>query len=217
MTPRGRWALGILVAALIIVPFVHYRATYVHGKRLRVVEPGVLYRSGQLTTAGFAEAIEQYGIRTVVNLQDEYDDPDISAGYLTPGRCKESELCARLGVRYVYMPPGLISPRAVPEHRPGTIDEFLKLMDDPANHPVLIHCRAGLHRTGCLVAVYRMEYNGRSASEAMRELIDNGFGRYAATAANDYITQYILSYQPRHAEQTAGEPGKTEASEDHGR
>ena len=33
-------------------------------------------------------------------------------------------------------------------------------MDDPDSYPVLIHCNAGLNRTGVMVAVYRMEYQG---------------------------------------------------------
>jgi tyrosine-protein phosphatase SIW14 len=220
VTARGlwRWAFGITIAAMLtVMPFLYYRANYAHAKRFREVSPGVLYRSGQLTTTGFAEVIEKYGIRTVVNLQDEYEDPGIREGYLMPGECKESELCARLGVRYEWMPPALIPPRLVPEQRPKTIDAFLKLMDDPANHPVLIHCRAGLHRTGCLVAVYRMEYDGRTRGEALRELIDNGFGRFAATSANDYITQYILSYEPRRPDHAAAPPGGVENSENPGR
>jgi tyrosine-protein phosphatase SIW14 len=213
-----RWALGFTIAALItVVPFVYYRATYTHAKRFREVEPGVLYRSGQLTTTGFEEYIQKFGIRTVVNLQDEYEDPGIREGYLVPGECKESVLCTRLGVRYIWMPPALIPPSQVPEHRPETIDAFLKLMDDPANHPVLIHCRAGLHRTGCLVAVYRMEYDGWTRGEALQEMIDNGFGRFAATSANDYITQYVLGYQPRRSEKTAAQPGGAEPAENPGR
>lgn len=206
MTARWRWALGLAIAALLtVVPFVYYRATYAHAKRLREVSPGVLYRSGQLTTAGFAEAIQKFGIRTVVNLQDEYADPGVSEGYLIPGECAESEMCARLGVRYLWMPPALMPPRH--GERPETIDAFLTLMDDPANYPVLIHCRAGLHRTGCLVAVYRMEYDGWSRAEALREMIDNGFGRFAATSANEYITQYVLGYEPRRGHRGVPAPG----------
>ena len=221
MTARGlwRWALGLTIAAqLTVVPFVYYRATYAHAKRFREVSPGVLYRSGQLTTAGFDEFIQKHHIRTVVNLQDEYEDPGIREGYLMPGECKESEMCARLGVRYVWMPPDLISPSAVPAQRPETIDAFLKLMDDPANHPVLIHCRAGLHRTGCLVAVYRMEYDGWTRGEALQEMIDNGFGRFAATSANEYIVQYVLGYEPRREENTAApQSGGAEPAENPGR
>jgi protein tyrosine phosphatase (PTP) superfamily phosphohydrolase (DUF442 family) len=207
----GRWALGLAIVVLLtVVPFIDYRATYAHAKRLREVTPGVLYRSGQLTTAGFAEACEKFGIRTVVNLQDEYEDPGIREGYLIPGECPESEVCARLGVRYVWMAPGLIAPNHAADERPETIDRFLKLMDEPANYPVLIHCRAGLHRTGCLVAVYRMEYEGWTRGEALGEMIDNGFGRFAATSANEYIAQYVLGYEPRRSRPSVG---GTEAAE----
>ena len=70
-------------------------------------------------------------------------------------------------------------------------------MDDPANYPVLIHCKAGLHRTGILVAVYRMEYEGWTPQAAIRELKDNGFGEFVCSSANNYVQEYILTYRPR--------------------
>ena len=81
--------------------------------------------------------------------------------------------------------------------RPAAIKTFLDLMDREDTYPALIHCRAGLHRTGVMVAIYRMEYDGWSRAEAMSELRAHGFGVYAATAANDYISQYVLAYKPR--------------------
>lgn len=35
------------------------------------------------------------------------------------------------------------------------ITEAIKIVIDPANHPILIHCNRGKHRTGCLVGVLR--------------------------------------------------------------
>jgi protein tyrosine/serine phosphatase len=107
----------------------------------------------------------------------------------------EVELCKEMGVRYVYIAPDLISRRKVGKERPRAIEEFLALMDDPANYPVLIHCKAGLHRTGCMVAVYRMEYQGWSPQEALRELKANGFGEWVSDASNDYIVQYVTTYR----------------------
>ena len=191
-----RWTLGLAIAALLIVaPFVYYRAVYAHGKRLREVVPGCVYRSGQMTADGFAEAVARFHLRTIINLQDEYTDPDVRLFALGGGTVKESELCARLGVRYLFLPPDLISRRLVPGHRPKAIDRLLEVLDDPASYPVLLHCRAGLHRTGVMVAVYRMEYEGWSRRAALEELRANGFGEWESQAGNDYIKQYILTFR----------------------
>src|SRR5207249_1552206 len=39
-------------------------------RNFRVVKPGVLYRSGQMSLAGLERAVHDYGIRTVVSLRD---------------------------------------------------------------------------------------------------------------------------------------------------
>jgi tyrosine-protein phosphatase SIW14 len=205
MSPTTRWALGALLAALIFVfPAVHYRATYDHAKRLRVVTPGREYRCGQLTAPGFAEAVERFGIRTVLNLQDEFPDPDVEASWPGGESVKESDLCRRLGVRYAHIAPDLLPARQVPARRPVAIDRFLDLLDDPSAYPVLIHCRAGLHRTGVLTAVYRMEYEGWDVRAALAELKANGFGEHACNPANEYVRQYVLAYRPRQRDQGSG-------------
>ncbi len=197
MPASMRWVLGLgLAALLVVVPFVHFRAVYAHGKRLREVTPGKVYRSGQMTADGFAEAVARYQIRTILNLQDEYPDPDIQKSFWSDETVKETALCRQLGVRYLYLPPDLISRRLVPAQRPEAIERLLAVLDDPASYPVLLHCKAGLHRTGVMVAVYRMEYEGWSPQQAIRELKDNGFGEWPCTSANDYISQYILTYRP---------------------
>lgn len=204
-----RWAFGLTIAVFIVaVPWAHYRAVYAHSKRLRVVAPGVLYRCGQLTESGFTEAVHRYHVKTILNVQNEYPDPLIGRGewvghpridVLIFGRPRlhESELCCRLGAHYRFIGPELIDPHLVPAERPKGIDAFLQVMDDPANRPVLLHCKAGLHRTGLLTAVYRMEYEGWSQRAAVRELKANGFGEFACDTSNEYLVQYIETYQPR--------------------
>src|SRR5260221_1982655 len=189
-------ALGI---ALLVIgaPLLYQRYHLTTHKRLRTVVPGRLYRSGQMTADGFADAIRSLGIRTVINVQNEFPDPDLRRSFLDASTIRESELCRQLDVRYVLLEPDLVSPSTVPPNRPKVIDQYLALCDDPANYPILLHCKAGLHRTGVLVALYRMEYDGWSVATAMEELKENGFGDMAATSANEYISQYILTYQPR--------------------
>jgi protein tyrosine/serine phosphatase len=146
--------------------------------------------------AGFTDAVQRHGIKTIVNLQDDYADPNVRNSYLDRSTTSEIEMCRRLGVQYVFIPPDLIAPQNVGPERPKAIDQFLTVMDDPKNYPVLIHCKAGLHRTGVMVAVYRMEYQGYSPRAALDEVKANGFGEFAASSANAYIVQYILSFTP---------------------
>lgn len=193
-----RWAFGLgMLAILIGVPTVFFRSTYAYEKRLREVEAGRFYRSGQLTVAGFTDVIHRFGLHTIINVQEDVPDPELPQTYFDRHTTHESELCRRLGVRYVMLAPDIVPRREASRRRPRVIDEFLALMDDSKTYPALIHCKAGLHRTGCLTAVYRMEYLGWTPYEAIRDLRANGFGCLVSTSANDYILDYILTYQPR--------------------
>jgi len=197
LRPSARLLLVLGMVALVAgLPVLVHRLVYTHGKRLREVDAGRVYRSGQLSAEGFADAIRTYGLRTVLNLQDDNLDPALPQGFLDRRTTRESEVCARLGVRYRVISPDLLSVRD-PDRRPAAVDEFLKIMDDPDTYPVLFHCKAGLHRTGILAAVYRMEYNGWPLHDAFQELRAHGFGDRACTAANEYVRQYVLTYQPR--------------------
>ena len=95
-----RWVLGISVAAfLVVVPTMHYRAEYDYGRRLREVHAGVLYRSGCLTVEGFKDAVARLRIKTIVNLQDEWPDPQVRNSYFDTSTTSEIELCKSLGVK----------------------------------------------------------------------------------------------------------------------
>jgi hypothetical protein len=191
-----RWALiALIVGIVVIAPIVFYRAVYAHDKRLREVTPGLVYRSGQLTAEGFIDACRSLGIKTIINLQDDFPDPDLSYRFLNWRTIKESDLCHMIGVRYVFIGPDLTWRRRVGRDRPEAIEQFLAVMDDPDSYPVLLHCKAGLHRTGCLAAVYRMEYEGWTPEQAVREMKANGFGEWACTSDNDYVLQYVLTYK----------------------
>jgi hypothetical protein len=193
-----RWVLGAGVAAVALAPPVLlYRAQYVHAKRFREVEPGRFYRSGQMTAAGFREMIDRYHIKTVVNLQHEEPDPLLADHWLGRGKMRETELCERLGVRYRLLTPDLLPPDNTLDKQPAAVAEWLKLLDDPTSYPVLVHCKAGLHRTGRLTAIYRMEYDGWSAGEALREMRANGYGYVAASEGDDYVIQFVENYRPR--------------------
>lgn len=199
MTPinRMRTILGLaLLMAFGSGVFVYYRVYWSFNKRLREVTAGKVYRSGQLTAEGFRDAIRELGIRSVVNLQDEFPDPDIVKSWHDHTTIKEKALCSEMGVKYIHLMPDLVSRNAKPGDRPTVIEGMLESYDDPSNYPMLVHCKAGLHRTGILVAIYRMEYEGWTPDQAYRELRAHGFGETVCNEANDYVREYVLEYQP---------------------
>ncbi|HKA07371.1 MAG TPA: dual specificity protein phosphatase family protein [Gemmataceae bacterium] len=210
MATKVRWILAIAIgAAVVVVPSVRYRMVYENEKRFREVTPGKFYRCGQMSADGLRKNIREHQIKLVINLQDEYPDPLLPKDYWDAPHIPESQVCAEEGAKYVFIAwageKGLL-PRneSTATHRPQVIDDFLNLCDDPNNYPILIHCLAGLHRTGALTAVYRMEYEGWSVADAVRELRANGYGDRKATTANDYIYEYLFQYQPRARGQASG-------------
>ncbi len=194
---RVRWTLGVAIALLVaVVPLVYYRMSYIYQKRLRVVTPGKFYRSGCMTAAGLESAIKTYGLRTVINLMEEAPDPLLYPHYFARASIPESKVVERSGARYIPMTVTYLGHVKALTERPITLERYLEILDDPASYPVLVHCKAGLHRTGVLVAVYRMEYEGWSWQDALAEVKANGFGEFVSSSANEYIDQYILKYRP---------------------
>lgn len=195
--------LALVVVAMVVgVPIAHQRTAYVQHKRLRVVTDGRVYRSGQLTADGFKEAIQRYGIKTVINLQDDDTstsgderDPPLPRSPFDKSKWLESEVVQAAGATYIQFDGNALNEDGT-EKRAKLVDEFLAVMDDEANYPVLYHCKAGLHRTGWITAVYRMEYENRSRADVLDELKANGFGEFKATDANVYIKRYIFDYRP---------------------
>ncbi|OWK45446.1 hypothetical protein FRUB_01777 [Fimbriiglobus ruber] len=196
---RG-WVLGtLIVAAAGGTVYTYYRASYTHSRRLRVVTDGEFYRSGQLTASGFREAFRRYGIRTVINLQEEDRDPLLPEQWQGKPTVSESDVCKASGVKYVSLDGGALDePNGFPGSRPAIIDEFLAVLDDKVKypHPVLIHCKAGLHRTGLLTAIYRMEYEECTKPAAIHEMRANGFGTHDATDGNLYLEKLIFPFVP---------------------
>jgi len=195
MKPWINGLLGLAVAAIIIAPpAIRFRVLYDHHKRLREVASGKFYRAGQLTAEGMQDAVRELGIRTVINVQDEVPDPQMEKTFWDRSTVSEKNLCKQLGVRYVHLAidPGTAS---------KDVANYLGVLDNPAAYPILLHCRAGLHRTGVLTAVYRMEYEGWSHEAAFNELQGNGFGdryfRDECTAANTYVQCFVLDYRRR--------------------
>lgn len=126
------------------------------------VVSGVLYRSGQPGADALRVLQRRYGIRTVVNLRSPIK--------LENDALAQQEIAFARGndMKFVNLPYGGPSPAT-------EVEEFLAIVSDPANRPVLVHCAAGKDRAGVMVAAYRIRKQGWSLSKALEEMKSLGF------------------------------------------
>jgi protein tyrosine/serine phosphatase len=185
--------LGTLIAVMLIVgpvAYWHYRQPFY--RNLRMVKDGVLYRSGQLSLAGLERAIHDCGIKTVITLRDSYSEKEAAPDWA------EEDFCEARGIHYHR-----ISPRSWTVQDGGVpaeegVRKFLKVVDNPENAPVLIHCFGGVHRTGAFTAIYRMEYEQWTNEQAIAELRANGY----TTLEDDWnLLDFLEDYRPRWVKQ----------------
>lgn len=117
----------------------------------------VYYRSAQPTREGMQEAVK-LGVKTIVNLRAVTSD---------------RALIDDLPLRYEH-----ISVKAWHAEDEDAV-RFLRIVNDPAHQPVLVHCQHGADRTGMMTALYRVAIQGWSKPEAIAEMTQGGFGYHA--------------------------------------
>jgi protein tyrosine/serine phosphatase len=118
-------------------------------------------------------------IKTVVNLRGESPD---EAWFI-----RERDAVAAIGARWIHLPTsGYVAPPA------ETVDAFFDIVEDRANWPVFVHCQMGIHRTGLMLALYRMQYQGWTGEDAWAEMKANGFkwSRVDRSAVEAYVHGY---------------------------
>ena len=166
--------VSVLLSCLIVVMLVGLPAFYItyrnaNVRNFRMVRQDVLYRSGQMSLEGLKSVIHDYGIKTVVSLRDAAlpgnPPPDLA----------EEKYCADQGIGYCRISPRMwwAPDGSIPAEE--GVKLFRAVMDSPENYPVLIHCFAGIHRTGAFCAVYRMEVEHWSDEQAIAEMVVLGY------------------------------------------
>jgi len=75
------------------------------------------------------------------------------------------------------------------------VEEFIHIMDNPENRPLYVHCRAGIGRTGTMVACWRIS-KGMSAEEAIkRESLNTYEG---SLVQQDFIREFEKYWKTKH-------------------
>jgi tyrosine-protein phosphatase SIW14 len=131
------------------------------------------YRGAQPKGQDYAN-LAALGVKTVINLTS--DD----------AQTNERSLTDHAGMRYFQIPMTTHQPPT-----PAQVTEFLKLVNDPVNQPVYVHCAGGRHRTGVMTAAYRMTQDGWAADQAFKEMKRYKFG---ADFLHPEFKQFVYGY-----------------------
>lgn len=128
-----------------------------------------LSRGAQPSAEGFA-TLKARGIKTVVNLRSEHSDRSLLAG---------------TGLQYVEIPCNALYLKE------DEVVEFLKIVRDPKNRPVFVHCAVGCDRTGAMVGAYRMAEQHWTTDDTIKELYRFGYHPVFVQ-----VVSFLKSFEP---------------------
>jgi len=111
------------------------------------------YRSAQPTAEGFRR-LASLGVKTVLDVAGGDGDTLVAEG---------------TGIKLLHIPMSAFG------LRDDRVLQALRILADPSNRPVVIHCQQGADRTGALVALYRVVVQGWTKEEAIREMNEGGY------------------------------------------
>jgi len=130
------------------------------------------YRGAQPGSRDYTD-LAALGVKTVIDLTRD-------------GRGDEPMLVQRAGMKFYRIP-------LTTSERPSAaaVTQFLKLVNDPGNWPVFVHCQGGRHRTGVMTAVYRMSQDGWTADRAYQEMKQYRFEGFPGHPA---LKKFVYDY-----------------------
>jgi protein tyrosine/serine phosphatase len=133
------------------------------------------YRGAQPSAEDLA-ALAKLGVKATIDLTDGDGDSN------------EARLAEAAGLKFFKI---AMNTRVVP-----TLDQvttFLKIVNDPENQPVYVHCVGGKHRTGVMTAIYRMTQENWTADRAFQEMKSYKFG---ADFLHPEFKKFVLAFKP---------------------
>jgi protein tyrosine phosphatase (PTP) superfamily phosphohydrolase (DUF442 family) len=134
---------------------------------------GSFATGGQPTDQAYAKAAAS-GFRSVLSLRTASEGINLM---------RERALVEKNNLRYFNVPVVSSAPR------PEQADEFIRLVKEKSNHPMLINCSSA-NRVGAFMMIFRVLEQGWSEDKALEEAIKIGIrGDELKKFARDYIAQ----------------------------
>jgi protein tyrosine/serine phosphatase len=153
----------IIIAALILgaclLVWDQLVKDHVIPKRFGVVEQGVIYRSGRMSSVLVKRILEEHNIKVIVTLE----------GLKDADRDQLAEIAAseELGIDLVRFPLG--------GDGTGKVENYIQAIATihkakSENKPVLIHCAVGTQRTGGVLASYHLLFDNWTPEQIYQEM-----------------------------------------------
>lgn len=150
-------------------------------KRFGVVEQNKIFRSGRIAPHLIRKTLQKHGIKVIIDLTDpEPDNPSCQA---------EQEAVSRLGITYFNFP--------LCGAGTGNITNYAKAISaikqaNDENKPVLVHCAAGVQRTGGVIASYRLLVEKQTPATAFSELVRYGWKSRKDKILLEYLNDHMV-------------------------
>lgn len=164
------FGLTVLGLAFVAIPITLAMGIQQDKRHFRTVRERLFYRSGQMNGPGLARTVHDFGIKTVITLRDANKPSD------PPPDLSEENWCRENGLNYHrFRPLAWESGDGLPAPVESNISKYLQILGDTKNYPILLHCFAGIHRTGTYAAIYRMEVEHWPLEKAVHEMRSCGY------------------------------------------
>jgi protein tyrosine/serine phosphatase len=152
--------IGVFIFVLALLSGSKYVYDMNINHNFETITEGKVYKSGVIPPDELETYVKKYNIKSIVDLRfpgtgDDVNNPEDAAELVA-----EKNAVAKIkGVNYFND-----GSDQVPNKENLLL--FYKIMDNPANYPVLIHCYHGVGRAELYSAVYRIEYENWDKEEA---------------------------------------------------
>ena len=174
-----RYKLYIIVSGLIVLSAGYYFYVRI-STNFHPITDGEAYRSAQLSGADLENYIQQYNIRSVLNLRGSSEG--------LPWYQEEIKTSSRRNV--VHYDIALSAER---EPSPRDVQKLMEIFS-AAPRPILIHCKAGADRSGLVAAMWKVVVDKQSKAEAEKQLsLKFGHISFGKTEAMD---RFFRSWNP---------------------
>jgi len=150
-TPFG-WVIILLIIAGVILFVRHF-----HIKNFYIVQPGVLYTSGQPRRMDYTRLLYKYHIAAIVNVRSAFEHREQN------WYNEEITWTRNSGVKYIELPVG--KEDYFPDKQAQ--QQFLAIMADKVNLPVLLHGTGRSRRVAMVTAVWLIKGKGLTVEETI--------------------------------------------------